>query len=143
MDHSKEFPYRRVSFPVVCVNGFIADAATGKRLFYDSEAGAYMPMGQKKVWKNTAQTYFTEVFQLQGGLLTYQVLRADVINKHGLVWEVIFSGALKPKVRDPVYEQGVGTMVGWLKSEQARALITPGLLLPVRYVIMISVEQCI
>ena len=33
-----DIPYERVSFPVLCVNGIFADAATGKKLFFDEES---------------------------------------------------------------------------------------------------------
>jgi len=124
--------YITESFAVLCVTGVVADAATGRRLCFDVELDGYVPDESRKpkyVKKKTLERFWASCFELRDGALVYRVFSAEEVNKHGLVWEEIFSAGLQPRKRFPVFEHGERDLRYWLEGG-GKEKITQGLLRP-------------
>lgn len=121
--------YQTLHRPIRCVSGVVADAANGRRLIYDKDNG-YVPTPEddprpKTVWKKTEKPVYTAVYKAEDNGISYHVLEATEINKHGLKWREIYQCTAHPD--GEIEEYGANGIGYWLNGE-GQNLLEDGLL---------------
>lgn len=116
--------FKKKSMVIPCETGIYADAATGKRMVYNTRwrrfeeyAGAEK---SRYVKKRTLKEYYTSVFTVEGRNLILHVLKSDEINKHGLNWKEVFQCTLG--IFGCENEEGYRSAEYWLMGEGTNEL---------------------
>lgn len=101
--------------PVLCKNGSYADSATGRKLISEEalEGKITFVQGSKQyVNQKLKQPIYSECTWYFSRKIYYAVLKAEKINKHGLLWEKEFMAVMTPYDMVP-YCIGNGNMNYW------------------------------
>ena len=97
--------YATASFPVLCKNGAWGDASSGRKLVSEDAANGIVRYSSEKRktlnQKLKEKLYGYAIVCNDQTSLCFEVHEASRINKHGLIWDKVFSAVFRARDRSP------------------------------------------
>lgn len=121
--------YKSIRFVVRCETGILADSVNGHRVVKNIELNKYEYVNYptKYVNKHTAEPIYTRIVEQHEDCLTFTVLKATTLNKHGLNWSVCYEAIIDKN--GMLLENGEHNISFWIEGN-GRFLTNKNFLVP-------------
>jgi len=101
------FPYKYISFPVLCKNNSYAESTTGRKIEEESAIEGnvkYISGGKRYANQKLKSPLYVDYTWCDGRNIYFVIYTADAVNKHGLKWKLVFNAKFTPWVQGPKCE---------------------------------------